>query len=87
VLIGFLRQPIIEPLGKIPIFPSSNWEVCHEEVIALLCFGNGFTSKLLEAHPQISAVALLMNLSDESSQKFCREESQCKPPKGVVDCR
>jgi hypothetical protein len=64
---GFLRQPIIQPLGKIPISHSSNWEVCHEEVIALLCFSNGFTRKLLEAHPQISVVALLVNMSDESS--------------------
>jgi hypothetical protein len=86
VFLGFLRQPIIEPLGKIPIFHSGNWEVCHEEVIALPCFDNGFTCKLLEAHPWISAVALLMNMSDESSQEFCREESRCKPPKGVVDC-
>jgi hypothetical protein len=75
VFLGFLRQPIIEPLGKIPIFHSGNWEVCHEEVIALPCFGNGFTRKLLETHPQISVVALLTNLSDESSQKFCEEES------------
>jgi hypothetical protein len=87
MFLAFLRQPIIEPLGKIPIFDSGNWEVCHEEVIALLCFGNGFTCKFLEAHPRISVIALLVNLSDESSQMFCREESQCKPPEGVVDCR
>jgi hypothetical protein len=35
VFLGFLRQPIIEPLGKIPIFHSGNWVVYHEEVIAL----------------------------------------------------
>jgi hypothetical protein len=64
----------------------TNWEVCHEEVIVLPCFGNGFTRMLLEAQPQISVVALLVNLVDESSQKFCQEESQCKPLEGVVDC-
>jgi hypothetical protein len=35
VFLGFLRQPIIEPLGKNLIFHSDNWEVCHEEVIVL----------------------------------------------------
>jgi hypothetical protein len=74
-------------LGTIPIFNSGNWEVCHKEVIALSCFGNGFTRKLLEANPRISVVALLVNLSDQSSQKLCREESKYKPPEGVVDCR
>jgi hypothetical protein len=82
VYLGFLRQPIIEPLGKISIFHSDNWEVCHEEVIALPCFNNGFTRKLLEAHPRISVVTLLANLSDESSQKFCREESQTSERSG-----
>jgi hypothetical protein len=67
-----LRQALIEPMGKIPIFHSDNLEVCHKEVIALPCFGNGFTHKLLEAHPRVSTIALLVNLSDESSQKFCR---------------
>jgi hypothetical protein len=85
VFLGFLRQPIIEPLGKISIFHSGNWEVCHEEVIAIPCFGNGFTCKVLEAHPWISVVVLLANLLDESSQKLCREESHYKPLKGVVD--
>jgi hypothetical protein len=75
VFLGFLRQTIIEPLGKIPTFHSGNWEVCHEEVVVLPCFGNGFTSKLLEARPQISAVAFLTNFMDESSQKLCQEES------------
>jgi hypothetical protein len=74
-------------LGKIPIFHSDNWEVCHEEVITLPSFNNGFTRNLLEAQPQIFVVALLMNLSDGRSQKFCQEESPCKPSKGVVDCR
>jgi hypothetical protein len=78
MFLGFLRQPIIEPLGKIPIFHFGNWEVCHEEVIALPCFGNGFTHKLIEAHPRISAVALLVNLSDESSQKFRRDVNHQK---------
>jgi hypothetical protein len=87
VFLGFLRQPIIEPLGKIPIFQSDNWDVRHEEVITLPCFSNGLTCKLLEAHPRISVVAPLTNLSDESSQKLCREETQCKPPEGVVDCQ
>jgi hypothetical protein len=82
-----MRQPITEPLGKILVFHSGNWEVYHEEVIALPCFVNGFTRKLLEALPWISAVALLTNLSDESSPKFCREESLCKPLEGVVHCR
>jgi hypothetical protein len=87
VFLGFLRQPIIAPLGRILIFHSSNWEVCHAEVIVLQCFANGFTRKLLEGHPQILAVALLMNLLDESSQKLCCEESQCKHPVGVVGCQ
>jgi hypothetical protein len=85
VFFGFLRQLIIEPLGKIPIFYFCNWEVCHKEVLALPCFSNGFTCKLLEAHPQISVVALLVNMSKESSEKFYREESRCKPLEGVVD--
>jgi hypothetical protein len=51
----------------------------------LPCFTNGFTRKLLEAHPRTFAVALLVNLSDESTQKFYREESRCKPSEGVVD--
>jgi hypothetical protein len=75
VFLGFLRLPIIEPLGKIPIFHSGNWDIYHKEVIVLPCFGNGFTHKLLEAHPKILVVALLANLSDESSRKFCQEES------------
>jgi hypothetical protein len=68
---SYILKQSSRPLGKIPIFHYGNWEVCHKEVLALPCFGNGFTCKLLEAHPQISAVALLANLSDESSQKFC----------------
>jgi hypothetical protein len=87
ILLSFLRKPILEPLGKIPIFHSSNWEVYHEDVIALPCFDNGFTCKLLEAHPQISTIAPLTNLSDEGSKKLCREESRCKLLEGVVDCR
>jgi hypothetical protein len=75
VFLGFLRKPIIEPLAKIPIFHSGNWEVYHEEVIVLPYFSNGFTRKLLEAHPRIYVVALLENLSDESSQKFYQEKS------------
>jgi hypothetical protein len=75
VFVSFLIEPIIEPLDEIPIFCSSNWEVCHKEVIVHPCFGNGFTRKLLDAHPRISVVALLVNFSDECSQRFCHEES------------
>jgi hypothetical protein len=56
-------------------------------MIVLPCLGESLVRKLLEAHPWISVVVLLMNLSDESSQKFCQEESRCKPPEGVMDSR
>jgi hypothetical protein len=48
-------------------------------MIALPCVSESLVHKLLEAHPHISSVAFLADLSDERSQKFCRDKSLCKP--------
>jgi hypothetical protein len=41
----------------------------------LPCLGESLVLKLLEAHPQISLVTPLADLSDEKSQKSCRDKS------------
>jgi hypothetical protein len=40
--------------------------------------GESLVHKLLEAHPLISSVSLLADLSDERSQKTYRDKSRCK---------
>jgi hypothetical protein len=65
----------VESLSEFPIFYVGGWEICHETMIALPCLGESLVRKLLEAHPRISSVALLADLSDERSQKSCRDKS------------
>jgi hypothetical protein len=44
-------------------------------MIALPCLGKSLIRKLLEAHPLISSVTLLADLSDEKSQKSSQDKS------------
>jgi hypothetical protein len=53
----------------------AGWEICHETMIALPCLGESLVRKLLEAHPWTHSVTLLADLSDEKSQKSCRDKS------------
>jgi hypothetical protein len=78
VLLSFLRKPIVESLGELPIFHAGSWEICHETMIALPSLGKSLIRRLLESHPQISLVTLLANLSYEKSQKSYRDKSQRK---------
>jgi hypothetical protein len=63
------RQPTVESLGEFPIFLVGDREIRHETLIALPCLGESLICRLLEAHPRISSVALLADLSVERSQK------------------
>jgi hypothetical protein len=74
-----LSQPIVQSLVEFPIFHANGWEIYHETMITLPCLGKSLIRKLLEAHPQIQLVTLLADLSDEKSQKSCRDKSQRKP--------
>jgi hypothetical protein len=67
VLLSFLWLPVVESLGEFPIFHAVGWEIYHETVIALPWLGENLIHKLLEAHPRISSVTLLADLSDENS--------------------
>jgi hypothetical protein len=73
-------------MGEFPIFHAGSWEICREMMIALPCLGESLVCKLTEVHPQISLVALLVDLSDEKSQKSYGDKSQCKPRERVVSC-
>jgi hypothetical protein len=67
VLLSFLRQPIVESLGELPIFCAGGWEIYHGTMMALPSLGENLICKLLEVHPQISSVTILANLSNEKS--------------------
>jgi hypothetical protein len=75
VLLSFLRQATVESLIEFPIFHADSWEIYHETMIALPCLGKSLIRKLLEAHPLISSVTLLADLSDEKSQKSSQDKS------------
>jgi hypothetical protein len=85
ILLSFLWQPTVESLGGFPIFHVGSWEIYHETMIALPCLGESLIRKLIQAHPQISSVALLADLSDERSQKSYQDKSRRKPHKQVVN--
>jgi hypothetical protein len=55
---------------EFPIFHAGGWEIYHETMVALPCLGESLVRKLLEAHPRISSVTLLANLSDEKSHQM-----------------
>jgi hypothetical protein len=67
VLLSFLSQPIVESLGEFPIFHVGVWEIGHEITIVLPCLGESLVRRLIEVHPRISSIALLVDLSDERS--------------------
>jgi hypothetical protein len=67
VLLSFLRQPIVESLGEFPIFHVGGLKICHGTMIALPCLGESLICKLLEAHPHISSITILADLSDVKS--------------------
>jgi hypothetical protein len=69
VLLSFLWEPTVESLGEFSIFNVGGWEICHKTMIALPCLDESLICKLLEAHPQISSVTLLSDLSDEKSHE------------------
>jgi hypothetical protein len=87
VLLSFLKQPIVESLAKFPIFHAGGWEIYHGTMLALPCLGERLIRKLLEAHPWLSSITLLAGLSNEKSQKSCRNKSRHKPREWVVNCR
>jgi hypothetical protein len=76
---SLLRQPIVESLGEFPIFHAGGCEIYHGTIIALPCLGESLVRKLSEAQPRVSLVTLLADLSDEKSQKSCRDKSRRKP--------
>jgi hypothetical protein len=75
VLVSFLSQPIVESLGKFLIIHASGWEIYHGTMIALPCLGESLIREPLEVHPWISSDALLVDLSDERSQKSYLDKS------------
>jgi hypothetical protein len=56
-------------------------------MIVLPCLSESLIRKLIEAHPRISLVALLADMSNERSQKSHRDKFQRKPLERVVNCR
>jgi hypothetical protein len=55
-------------------------------MIALPCLDESLVCKLLEAHPQISLVVVLADLSDERSDKTLNDIKSGEPWERVVNC-